>query len=109
MGNNHRDPNVAPQVALQVNVLALLRRAGRAACEAESVELATALQQLLVTCCQASFQTGLNTKPFQYLKRLNEVLGCVGLLHVLDSHWLISQSSLEKSRDIIQTFIEIQY
>lgn len=39
-------------VALQVNVLALLRRAGRAACEAESVELATALQQLLVTCCQ---------------------------------------------------------
>lgn len=39
-------------VALQVNVLALLRRAGRACCEAESVELATALQQLLVTCCQ---------------------------------------------------------
>ena len=42
----------SPQVALQVNVLALLRRAGRACCEAESVELATALQQLLVTCCQ---------------------------------------------------------
>eukprot|EP00435_Cladocopium_sp_Y103_P025447 s2988_g6.t1 len=39
-------------VALQVNVLALLRRAGRAACEAESMELSTALQQLLVTCCQ---------------------------------------------------------
>ena len=38
-----------------------------------------------------------------------DVLGCVGLLHVLDSHWLISQSSLGKSRDIMLTFIEIQY
>ncbi|CAK9033561.1 unnamed protein product [Durusdinium trenchii] len=39
-------------VALQVNVLALLRRAGRAACEAESADLAQQLQQMLVSCCQ---------------------------------------------------------
>ena len=65
-----------------MNVLALLRRAGRAACEAESVELATALQQLLVTCCQAgSFQTGSNTKPFQHLNHLNNFKH----IYILDS------------------------
>ena len=40
------------QVALQVNVMALLRRAGRAVREAESMELAQQLQQLLISCCQ---------------------------------------------------------
>ena len=39
-------------VALQVNVMALLRRAGRAVREAESMELAQQLQQLLISCCQ---------------------------------------------------------
>ena len=84
-------PTATPQVALQVNVLALLRRAGRAACEAESVELATALQQLLVTCCQAgSFKTGLNTKPFQHLNRLSHFKHII----ILYIYWILDMAAL---------------